>query len=236
MSTTRRRGRRAVLSAAVVGFCLSGGGFVAFGLSQQESGPPGPGRTDAGQAKRTGAASGEVSAPTNSTGESGPGEKYATPSGTVLDQSRPTAVRVPSLDVDGRTIDLGTTAKRKMEVPQNGSDIGWFKASPTPGELGPSIIAAHVTWKGKRGVFYELGAVKPKARIEVDRRDGTTAIFQVDRVGEYSKAKFPSQQVYGATDRAALRLITCGGAYDSVNQRHVDNIVVYAHLVGSERG
>lgn len=236
MSTTRRRGRRTALSAAAVALCLSGGGLVAYGLSQQESAPPGPGRADSRQAESSNRTPGGAAGAADASRRPGKGANYVTPSGKVLDQSRPSRVRIPAIGVDERTIDLGTTPTKKMEVPQNGSDIGWFTGSPTPGELGPSVIAAHVTWKGQRGVFYELGAVKPKQRIEVDRRDGTTAIFQVDRVGQYSKAKFPSQEVYGATTHSALRLITCGGAYDTAHERHVDNIVVFAHLVGSKRG
>lgn len=236
MSTTRRRGRRTVLSAAAVALSLSGGGLVAYGLSQQESPPPSPGRADSRSAERSDIPPGEAAGAAKATRGSGQGAKYVRPSGELLDRSRPSRVRIPAIGVDERTIDLGTTPKKTMEVPQNGSDIGWFDAGPTPGELGPSVLAAHVTWKGERGVFYELGAVKPKQRIEVDRRDGTTAIFQVDRVGQYSKAKFPSQEVYGPTTRSALRLITCGGAYDATRERHVDNIVVFAHLIGSKRG
>lgn len=235
MTPTNRRGRRAALSAAAVVLCLSGGGLVAYGMSQQDDGPPTPPK--AGSEPAADVKSAPPGSPRATPSRSGAarGEAYVRPQGQVLDRSGPTEVRIPSIDVDGRTIDLGTTGDQRMEVPQNGSDIGWYEDSPTPGELGPSVIAAHVTWKGARGVFYDLGAMKPKDRIEVDRQDGTTAIFRVDRVERYPKAKFPTQKVYGATDRAALRLITCGGAYDKANERHLDNVVVYAQLVSSER-
>ncbi len=39
-------------------------------------------------------------------------------------------------------------------------------------------------------------------------------------------------QVYGNTHRAELRLITCGGSFDQKSGHYVDNVVVFAHLVG----
>ena len=62
---------------------------------------------------------------------------------------------------------------------------------------------------------------------------GTTAIFSVEDVGQYPKSDFPTDDVYGTVDHAALRLITCGGFFDGETGHHVDNVVVYAKLVGS---
>lgn len=68
-------------------------------------------------------------------------------------------------------------------------------------------------------------------KIQVAREDGTTATFGVTSVGQYPKAKFPTEEVYGPVDRAALRLITCGGVLDGETGSHVDNVVVYADLI-----
>ena len=43
---------------------------------------------------------------------------------------------------------------------------------------------------------------------------GTTVEFRVTKVQEYLKDKFPTQDVYGPTPDAELRLITCGGVLD----------------------
>jgi hypothetical protein len=40
-------------------------------------------------------------------------------------------------------------------------------------------------------------------------------------------------QVYGNTDHAALRLITCGGTFDPSARSYEDNVVAYASLVSS---
>jgi hypothetical protein len=39
--------------------------------------------------------------------------------------------------------------------------------------------------------------------------------------------------VYGNTDHAALRLITCGGNRDPGESRYPDNVVVFARLVSA---
>ncbi|MGH8868608.1 MAG: sortase domain-containing protein [Actinomycetes bacterium] len=66
--------------------------------------------------------------------------------------------------------------------------------------------------------------------MDVRRRDGRTAMFRVTRVTQVPKHAFPTERVYGYTDYAALRLITCGGTYLEDENRYLDNIVVYAHL------
>lgn len=63
----------------------------------------------------------------------------------------------------------------------------------------------------------------------MDRRDGRTAVFTLDAIEVYENEDFPDQRVYGASDYAALRLITCGGGYsDATGYR--GNVVAYAHL------
>jgi hypothetical protein len=54
----------------------------------------------------------------------------------------------------------------------------------------------------------------------------------VTRTEQYPKSRFPSQEVYGDTDGAELRLITCGGSFDQAARSYRDNLVVYARMVG----
>jgi hypothetical protein len=81
-------------------------------------------------------------------------------------------------------------------------------------------------------VFYKLGDLEPRDRLLVTRADGQVAVFRVDEVGRYPKDDFPTALVYGETDYAALRLITCGGVFDRGTGQYLDNIVVFATLVG----
>ncbi len=130
---------------------------------------------------------------------------------------------------------VGRNPDNTMEVPQPGphyDQAAWYRYSPTPGEIGSSVIIGHVD-SAKEGpsVFFTLGALKPGQRIDVNRADGTTVAFEVDSVQSFPKSSFPSGTVYGDTDYAALRLITCGGRFDKVTGNYVDNIVVFAHIL-----
>jgi Sortase domain len=96
------------------------------------------------------------------------------------------------------------------------------------------VIVGHVDSAAQGpSVFFDLGDLKPGNKVLVKRADGLVAVFRVDGVREYPKDHFPTQLVYGATDHAALRLVTCGGPFDHSTGHYLDNIVVYASLVGS---
>ena len=47
----------------------------------------------------------------------------------------------------------------------------------------------------------------------------------------WPKAAFPARRVFGRTTFAALRLVTCSGAFDRSTGHYVDNTVVYAARV-----
>jgi hypothetical protein len=67
--------------------------------------------------------------------------------------------------------------------------------------------------------------------VLVDRADGTTARFAVTRVERHAKDAFPTDEVYGPTPDAQLRLVTCGGEFDRAARSYRDNVVVFAALV-----
>jgi hypothetical protein len=158
----------------------------------------------------------------------------AAPSGTdgppVLARSEPARVTVPALGVDTGPIPLGLRPDGSMEVPPDAPTVGWFTGAPTPGERGPAVLAAHVDWAGRAGAFAELHTLAPGDEIRVRRADGATVVFVVERVGQYPKDRFPTDEVYGDLDHAGLRLITCGGRFDSGARSYSDNVVVFASL------
>jgi hypothetical protein len=49
----------------------------------------------------------------------------------------------------------------------------------------------------------------------------------------HPKDQFPTTQVYGDVDTPQLRLITCGGAFNSAARSYRDNIIVFADMVGA---
>ncbi|WP_219417118.1 class F sortase [Pseudonocardia nigra] len=154
----------------------------------------------------------------------------APPPAPGLAESKPTRIRIPALAVDAALVELGLQPDGTMEVPADGTVAGWYTGAPTPGELGPAVIAAHVDWKGAPGVFARLHALQPGTDVAVQRADGTTALFRVRHVEQYAKDRFPTEAVYGDLDHAGLRLITCGGEFDEEARSYRDNVVVYAEL------
>ncbi|MEV4121567.1 class F sortase [Micromonospora sp. NPDC049645] len=151
-------------------------------------------------------------------------------SGPLMANSPPTRVSIPSLRASAAIVALGLRADGAMQVPDSAADVGWFTRAPTPGALGPAVLAGHVDWKGHRGTFFDLGKLTVGAGITVERQDGGTAMFTVTKVEQYPKDRFPTDEVYGATDHAALRLITCGGEFDDTTRHYRDNVIVYARL------
>ncbi|WP_415783694.1 class F sortase [Micrococcus flavus] len=158
----------------------------------------------------------------------------AAPEDDVLPAAVPTRVRVPSVDIDSPLMELGLQEDGTVEVPPTGegSPAGWYRNSPTPGERGPAVLLGHVgNAHGRLGVFGRLEELGPGDVVEVDREDGTTAVFTVDRSVSYERADFPKDEVYGNTDDAQLRLITCED-YSAWTGRWEANHVVYARLTG----
>ncbi len=146
--------------------------------------------------------------------------------------SEPARLEIPALDVDVDVMDLGLTDRGVLEVPQGAYPAGWYTGSPTPGELGPAIVAGHVTWNGTDGVFLRLHELARGDHVLVTRTDGSVADFTVSETEQYAKDAFPTATVYGDIDHAGLRLITCGGL-DPDSGVFEDNVVVFAELTDS---
>jgi uncharacterized protein (DUF2461 family) len=81
------------------------------------------------------------------------------------------------------------------------------------------------------GVFFKLHDVLPGDQITVTRADSSKPVFRVTRVEQFGKDKFPTNLVYGNIDHAGLRLITCGGSFNSATGHYEDDLVVFADLV-----
>ncbi|MDD7942881.1 sortase [Actinomycetospora lutea] len=109
---------------------------------------------------------------------------------------------------------------------------GWYRHSPTPGERGPAVLLGHVdSAHDGPAVFFNLGALRPGDTASVRRADGRDAVFRVTRVATVPKDRFPTDEVYGDTTGAELRLITCGGTFDRGAGSYTDNVVVDAVLI-----
>ncbi|MPZ70637.1 MAG: class F sortase [Actinobacteria bacterium] len=154
----------------------------------------------------------------------------------TLPASKPSVLDIPAIGVHSDIQHLGRTGSGAMETPAPGplyDTAAWYRYSPTPGELGPAILLGHVdSASNGPSVFFRLGEMKRGDRVTVTREDDSIAVFIVDEVRRYSKNDFPTKLVYGNIDYAGLRIVTCGGAFDESTGHYLDNIVVFASLVG----
>jgi Sortase domain len=156
--------------------------------------------------------------------------------GPSLRRSLPVSVRIPAIGVDSKLLHLGLNSDGTVQVPSletSAGEAAWYKYSATPGQIGSSVIEGHVDTAQGPAVFFRLGALRPGDSVDVTLADGITAIFRVTGVREYLKSRFPAQAIYGATDFAALRLITCGGAFDYATGHYLSSTVVFASLSSS---
>jgi LPXTG-site transpeptidase (sortase) family protein len=146
-------------------------------------------------------------------------------------QSPPTNVSIPSIGVTSALTSQGLNADGSVHVPDSYSVAGWFNGSVTPGQIGPTVIIGHVDSTAGPGVFFRLGDLRPGDQVTVDRLDGTAFTYKITGVRQYAKDHFPTLDVYGNTPVPTIRLITCGGTFDSATHHYLSNIVAYGQLV-----
>nr|WSW69354.1 class F sortase [Streptomyces sp. NBC_00995] len=163
----------------------------------------------------------------------GPGLLPGSPVAEPLRPSAPVRITIPAIRVDAPMMRLGLGPDGSLDVPPAGNTdlVGWYQDGPPPGARGTAIVAGHVDNAQGPSVFYDLGSMKKGSTVEVLRRDGRTAVFSVDAIEVYDNEDFPDRRVYGASQHASLRLITCGGGF-SPSTGYEGNVVAYAHLTG----
>jgi hypothetical protein len=150
---------------------------------------------------------------------------------THLERSSPQRLRIPVVGIDTYFEGpLGLNEKGEVEVPESYDEVGWYKYGPTPGELGPAVVLGHVDSYQGPAVFFGLGQLKPGDEIFIERADGKTVTFTVERLERHEQAGFPTAEVYSDIDYAGLRLITCTGVYSHTTLRYSHNLIVFARM------
>jgi len=141
-------------------------------------------------------------------------------------------VRIPAIRVDAPVMPVGLDADGWVGAPppEDPNLAGWFTGAVSPGEKGTAVVVGHVDNKMGPAVFYGLGALKKGNRVEVERKDGKTAVFEIYGIEVFEKSNFPGDRVYASKGTPELRVITCGGGFSKQNG-YDGNVVVFARLV-----
>ena len=144
----------------------------------------------------------------------------------------PRAVRIPAIGVDSVLVDLVVDKSGALVPPRSADVLGWYADGVAPGNAGPAVIAGHVDSKSGPGVFANLAKLKAGDQVFVQRNDGSQLTFVVGKTYAVAKTAFPTDLVYAPTPVSELRLVTCGGTFDTAADSYRDNVVVEAVLAG----
>ncbi|MFD8424818.1 class F sortase [Streptomyces sp. NPDC059466] len=193
---------------------LTGLALIRNGSGEFDVGPPQPASVAAAADGRT-PASGLAKAP------------------APLPYSVVDRVRIPAIRVDAPVVPVGldTDGWVGAPPPDDPNLAGWFTGAVSPGEKGTSVVVGHVDNARGPAVFYGLGALKKGNRVEILRKDGKTATFEIYDIQVFQKSAFPGDRVYGSKGTPELRVITCGGGFSEANG-YDGNVVVFARLAG----
>lgn len=171
-------------------------------------------------------------APPPSTGATAAPERPAptlAPELTEPPPPQPIGLRIDVLDVRAPIGAYGVDDRGRMDVPDNTTEVGWYRYGPVPGSTGSAVLAAHVDLARQGpGVFYELDTLDVGDQVLVDYADGTTRAFEVVGRAVYQKSDLPLDVIFSREGPPVLTLITCGGAFSRSSGSYDSNVVVYA--------
>jgi hypothetical protein len=153
----------------------------------------------------------------------------------TLGHSLPVKLDIPAIGVHSPVSTLGLKSDGTIQEPplSRPNLTGWYRLGPTPGEKGPAVIAGHVDAHGGPAVFYRLKRLHRGDEVSITRKDGSVATFRIDAIQQVPKDAFPTKKVYGDIGFPGLRLITCGGGFDTSTGHYVDNVIAYGHLTAA---
>lgn len=155
------------------------------------------------------------------------GAPFAAPEGP-----RPVGLTIDALGVRAaEVLGVGVEDNGDMEIPP-ADQVGWYQFGAKPGdEAGSAVLAAHIAYNGRDGVFVDLDELSVGARIEVVYDDGTVVAYIATELRQYDKSELPDDKIFNRDGDHQLVLITCGGDFNREISSYEDNVVVFAQPV-----
>ncbi|SOC57492.1 class F sortase [Ornithinimicrobium cerasi] len=146
-------------------------------------------------------------------------------------QVAPSWITIAAGGVDGALQPQGLAADGTINPGRQ--EIIWFTGGDRvqPGQVGTSVIAAHVTWEGQADAFVNLPSVSAGDVVTVGYTDGSSSSFTVTSTAAVDKDQLArSLSVWGPhPDRPRLAIITCDPALGYQSDGHTEaNFVVIA--------
>jgi LPXTG-site transpeptidase (sortase) family protein len=157
--------------------------------------------------------------------------KPAPKSVSVPDAAYAYKLKIPKIGVSANVIGMGTTSDGKMAVPNNFTEVGWYEPGVAPGETGSAVFGAHVDNGGRvNGVFKNLKKLAVGDKILIADQAGKMLTFTVAGKKIYSYDEKNTEEIFGATDKARLNLITCYGRFMPSLNTYDQRLVIFAEL------
>lgn len=141
----------------------------------------------------------------------------------------PASVRVPSVGLELGVVPVGVRDDGQMDVPDLVTELGWYRYGPAPGaEAGSAVLAAHVDSTIGAAPMASVLRASAGDAVEVTTASGEVLRFRITSIEQISKAALPLRSLFARDGAHAMRLVTCGGAWDAAAGAYQDNIVVTA--------
>jgi LPXTG-site transpeptidase (sortase) family protein len=142
-------------------------------------------------------------------------------------------LKIPAIGVDAPLITLGVDPDGSMQVPINGTDVGWYSFSAVPGKPGNAVLSGHLdTATSRTAVFSRLKEMTQGDAVSVTA-NGQTTRFEVFWTKSWPDAAAPLSLILGNAPSPTLTLITCAGTFDRASRNYSERLVVRAKLPGS---
>lgn len=128
----------------------------------------------------------------------------------------PVAVEIPTIDIVSKVIPVGVDVDQQVEIPEDISQVGWYRFGATPGTgVGSSVIVGHRDGRDYGiGAFYDLERLNVGDPISMTNAAGRQITYQVTGVESITKAKLPFRELFRETGEETLTLISCIGFYE----------------------
>ena len=143
----------------------------------------------------------------------------------------PVRIAIPSVGVDATIVPVGATADGIRVPPVY--EAGWYDKGPRPSEPGRAIVLGHLDSLTGPAAFTQVPEAETGDEVVVTDGEGLTHTFRVEHTVEVSKSDFPAEEIYGATSRPSIALITCGGDFDP-ESGYENNVIVLARELRSD--
>lgn len=152
-----------------------------------------------------------------------------------IPQGLPVRLKIPIIGVDSAIEDALITPDGRMDVPAGSVNVAWFALGPKPGRVGSAVIGGHFGIRdGKKFVFYDLDKLKVGDKVYIENDKGETIAFVVRSIKLFDRNADATTVFTSEDGLAHLKLITCEGIWNRVNDTYPSRRVVFTDLVLGE--